>query len=90
MIRKFHNSRYFFPVLIALALCSEAYHDYSIHSRISQLEAKQKAPPCYKDDEASTRAFVGKLRLCELACYGLVKKFSESTDTCECMEKPLD
>lgn len=90
MLNNFVRSRYYIPALVALVIGIEAYSQHSVDSRISKLEAQCKAPPVYKDDEASVRAFVGKMRLCELACYGLVKRFSESTDTCECMEKPLD
>lgn len=94
MLSRIVRSRYYIPALIALVIGIEAYTQYSADDRISKLEAKleakEKEPPYYKDAEASVRAFVGKLRLCELACYGMVKKFSESTDTCECVEKPLD
>jgi hypothetical protein len=85
MLNRIVRSRYYIPALIALVIGTEAYSQHSVDSRIAKLEEQCKAAPVYKDSEA----FANKLRLCELACFGQVKKFSESTDTCECVEKPL-
>jgi len=90
MISRIVRSRYYIPALIALVIGTEAYTQYLTENRISKLETQKVFAPTYKDAEHEVRAFAGKLRLCELACYGQVRKFSESTNTCECVEKPLD
>jgi hypothetical protein len=87
MISRIVRSRYYIPALIALVIGTEAYSQYSTQNRILKLETQKAPAPAYKDSEGEVRAFAGKLRLCELACYGQVKKFSESTSTCECVEK---
>ena len=90
MLSKIVRSKYYFPVLACLVIGTEAYYGVTVQNRFKQLEEKLTSLPPHRTEEEAVRAFAGKLRLCELACYGQVKKFSESTDTCECMEKSLD
>lgn len=96
MLNRIVRSKYYIPALVALVIGTEAWVGYSYNSKINQLEERvlklerglASVPP--PSDEESVRAYVAKVRICELACYGIVKKFSESTGTCECMEKSLD
>ena len=80
-------SNLWFPITIAVCV-GDYFVYYKLHQRIDAMEAKAANAP-FRTEEEATRSFVNRLRLCELACYGQVKKFSESTSTCECVEKPL-
>lgn len=96
MLNRIVRSKYYIPALVALVIGTEAWIAYSYNSKMTQLEERvlklerglASIPP--PSDEQSVRAYVAKVRICELACYGIVKRFSEATGTCECMEKPLD
>jgi hypothetical protein len=96
MLKRIVRSKYYIPALVALVIGTEAWVNYKYESKLNQLEERvtklekkvASIPP--PSDEESVRAYVAKVRICELACYGIVKKFSESTGTCECMEKSLD